>query len=926
MRTDVLAALHANTPDVAVKSNLNMPLLTLRLLRQPDDTRVRLLRTRTELDLLARTARVFGARPLKAGLEFPVLPDATSVTQLEGRQLKVHTCDGDTTLTLTDNAGRPLWAQNAQGTCTIFTYEAPAEGGRLAATFEHADGGMPRQRERLLYAPADAANGDRNLAGNLTEQFDNAGVIHTRSRSLTDQVLETQRQLLRAETDLPDWASGSEDDLETPPLLMTARHDATGALLESTNAAGIATLTAYDISGAACISSMRQGEDQAVVFKDVQRRADGAVLSQTAGNGVIDSYAYSPFTHRLNRHQTARPITHPLGGLVICDLHYHHDPAGNLLALDDQGADPTWHRNQQVSGPREYAYDTLYRLVSATGRERAAVGGFWVAAFSVADRQGGMAWSRYTEHYAYDDGDNLIALSHNGGAGARSRKLAVSTQSNRALPEGHGLQPDTGFLPGGLQMQLADGRPLEWQADNQLRQVRLVGRDGDTADDTERYHYADGGTRTRKVTTATIAGGRQTTITTYLSECEIRQQRLDGDSAPRKDIAISEAGGLRWVHDRVSGVIHLRYGFSDHLGSVGGETDHEGKLVTREEYAPFGETTGLDEAASEADGLIQRTWRYSGKELDASGLYYYGWRYYQPGLTRWLSADPGGLVDGANLYRMCRNNPMRYRDNSGLSPTEKPDDYGWFSSNEELPSTTPAPIDLDEFGLSVRAVGIIIGATSLVLSNLPYLIKIYELSTENRTRPFSVGRLGSAITRHARTLEGATNIATAAGDGIGLILELAGLLITIFGGGDLAATGTFLVGVLLTWIARGIAGGVAIRNYNRDPQSLRNIPLASTRRYSLSQPTNQLDEGIEMSVGNYRSLESTPAPAPQSSVMPASSSSRDPATSSTPPQIDNVVRGRLDPHHFPRNRSPSPVQLRRTRSASPKGSKRLFKG
>ncbi|WP_328590687.1 RHS repeat-associated core domain-containing protein, partial [Kosakonia quasisacchari] len=57
--------------------------------------------------------------------------------------------------------------------------------------------------------------------------------------------------------------------------------------------------------------------------------------------------------------------------------------------------------------------------------------------------------------------------------------------------------------------------------------------------------------------------------------------------------------------------------------------------------------------------------RYSGKEQDATGLYYYGYRYYQPWVGRWLSADPAGTVDGLNLFRMVLNNPVTLYDDKG---------------------------------------------------------------------------------------------------------------------------------------------------------------------------------------------------------------------------------------------------------------------
>jgi RHS repeat-associated protein len=47
---------------------------------------------------------------------------------------------------------------------------------------------------------------------------------------------------------------------------------------------------------------------------------------------------------------------------------------------------------------------------------------------------------------------------------------------------------------------------------------------------------------------------------------------------------------------------------------------------------------------------------------DSSGLCYYGARYLAPWLTRWISPDSAGAVDGLNLYVYVGNNPLKYRD------------------------------------------------------------------------------------------------------------------------------------------------------------------------------------------------------------------------------------------------------------------------
>jgi insecticidal toxin complex protein TccC len=59
--------------------------------------------------------------------------------------------------------------------------------------------------------------------------------------------------------------------------------------------------------------------------------------------------------------------------------------------------------------------------------------------------------------------------------------------------------------------------------------------------------------------------------------------------------------------------------------------------------------------------------RYSGKERDATGLYYYGFRYYVAWLQRWLNPDQSGTIDGLNLFEMTLNNPVGFVDRAGTN-------------------------------------------------------------------------------------------------------------------------------------------------------------------------------------------------------------------------------------------------------------------
>nr|WP_255701972.1 RHS repeat-associated core domain-containing protein [Bordetella sp. LUAb4] len=87
-------------------------------------------------------------------------------------------------------------------------------------------------------------------------------------------------------------------------------------------------------------------------------------------------------------------------------------------------------------------------------------------------------------------------------------------------------------------------------------------------------------------------------------------------------------------------------------------------MITQEEYYPYGGTAVL---ASRSNSEAKYKYiRYSGKERDATGLYYYGLRYYQPWIGRWVNPDPAGTVDGQNLYCMVRNNPVTSQDRTGM--------------------------------------------------------------------------------------------------------------------------------------------------------------------------------------------------------------------------------------------------------------------
>ncbi len=78
---------------------------------------------------------------------------------------------------------------------------------------------------------------------------------------------------------------------------------------------------------------------------------------------------------------------------------------------------------------------------------------------------------------------------------------------------------------------------------------------------------------------------------------------------------------------------------------------------------PFGE----EMVAQHAGGAYTTRYKFNGKELDPqTGYYYYGARYYDPVISRWLNVDPlAEKYPGFSAYNFTLNNPVVYTDPDG---------------------------------------------------------------------------------------------------------------------------------------------------------------------------------------------------------------------------------------------------------------------
>ena len=130
------------------------------------------------------------------------------------------------------------------------------------------------------------------------------------------------------------------------------------------------------------------------------------------------------------------------------------------------------------------------------------------------------------------------------------------------------------------------------------------------------------------------------------------------------------------------------YYHADGNGNITYMVDTNQSMVATYRYDPFGNSISSSGTLASAN-----VYRFSSKERhNNSGMYYYGYRWYDPNLQRWLNRDPIQEEGGINLYGFVRNSPFSVVDAEGLrwfsyfpvlnvlncflaEPGEKPGDY-----------------------------------------------------------------------------------------------------------------------------------------------------------------------------------------------------------------------------------------------------------
>jgi len=104
------------------------------------------------------------------------------------------------------------------------------------------------------------------------------------------------------------------------------------------------------------------------------------------------------------------------------------------------------------------------------------------------------------------------------------------------------------------------------------------------------------------------------------------------------------------------------YYHCDGNGNITCMVDSNGRIVAHYEYDPFGSMISMSGPLAGAN-----RYRFSSKEWNENaGLYYYGFRFYDPNMQRWLNKDLIQELGGINLYAFTFNNPLTWLDLLGF--------------------------------------------------------------------------------------------------------------------------------------------------------------------------------------------------------------------------------------------------------------------
>ena len=404
-------------------------------------------------------------------------------------------------------------------------------------------------------------------------------------------------------------------------------------------------------------------------------------------NGVRTFYEYDPLTYRLVHLLTARntasfpddcPSTPQPDwpGCHVQNLRYTYDPVGNITHIHDDAQQTIFFDHQRVEPSAEYTYDAIYRLTEATGREHLGQIGGAMSPHSYNDAYNvglkhpndGRAMGTYTESYEYDPVGNILKIHHEAsepshpawthdyayvipsliedGTGGTLVKTSNRLSSTRVEGNHPAVETYTYDNHGNMtkmpQLQIMDWDYKDQLCMTQRQKVNEEDEDGIKRHGERTYYVYDStGQRTRKITV--LPSGNLKDEHIYLGQFEVYRRHFGTNAGLVRETfqIVNENQRIAMVETRNDiddGTLKqfIRYQFANNISSAVLELDEQAKIISYEEYFPYG-STSYQAGRNVTEARLKR-YRFTGMEKDEeSGLQYHKARYDLPWLSRWIS-------------------------------------------------------------------------------------------------------------------------------------------------------------------------------------------------------------------------------------------------------------------------------------------------
>ncbi|HEY4027422.1 MAG TPA: RHS repeat-associated core domain-containing protein [Candidatus Dormibacteraeota bacterium] len=424
---------------------------------------------------------------------------------------------------------------------------------------------------------------------------------------------------------------------------MTATYNDAGDVLAAVYPDGETVTTAYTAQGWLSGVSTTQGTTTTTLLSGASYGGVGGAFGDVTGANLAGgAYQYSATYDLLGR--AVDLTTKTSGGATLFEQARTFDPVGNIATVATTLPGGTDHQ--------AFCYDEQNRLTWAGSAGTPPCTGSAIGA-------GTLTAAQYSQSFTYDTMGRLASGppgSYTYGSGAH---VHAATAAGASYTAGYDAAGDmtcraptgsttcAGASPNGAQLGYDnEGQLVSWQS-------------APTSPATSDQFLYDGqGQRVAQVVTQ----GGATTTTVYVGGVEA--VTTSGGATTTR--TYYHAGG-RLIAMALNGT--FSYLASDNLGSANAVLSTGGTVTAAQLFTPFG-------VVRYSSGTMPTDYGFTGQRGDAaSGLYYFGARYYDPVAGQFTSADtvlPGGGFNlmGLSRYAYTRNNPTSRTDPSGH------DDFG----------------------------------------------------------------------------------------------------------------------------------------------------------------------------------------------------------------------------------------------------------